>query len=67
MCSALQGRGRVGSRDGDLPSMFTEVWPKVAGGQMRMFGEGASVKCCGERGQAKPCGASSAEGRAKSC
>lgn len=36
-------------------------------GQVRMFGEGVTVKCCGEHGQTKPCGASSAEERAKRC
>lgn len=36
-------------------------------GQVRMFRERVSVKCCGERGQSKPCGASSAEERAKRC
>lgn len=43
MCSALQGRCRAGSRGGDLPPVITEMWLER---QVRMFGEGLSVKFC---------------------
>lgn len=60
MCSALQGRCRAGSRGGDLPSVFIELWPKVAGraseGQVLWRAWPGEALC-----------ASSAEGRAKRC